>query len=280
MTIKTIAVSLNDIDNLDSFLPTVAGIANAHQAHVSGIYVVPSVEVYAAYAGMAMADVVDTQRKRYEEMAASVREKFDHMLDANGLQGDWRQLDAINMNVSGEFCSAARVADLAIVTKVDPDTYCGVEAEFMGNVIMGAGRPVMIVPRGRVFDTVGKRALVGWNATRESARAVFDAIPILQAGDSITLTWIDPQKNRDEAGDMPGAELAATLARHGLKVTAEPMPTAHGDVGEALLNKASDSNADLLVMGAYGHSRVREFVFGGASETVLKRAGLPVLMSH
>jgi hypothetical protein len=75
-----------------------------------------------------------------KRLADSVRKKFDHMLDANGLQGEWHRLDAINMNVSSEFCSAARVADLAIIAKVDPDSYCGVEAEFMGNVIMGAGQ--------------------------------------------------------------------------------------------------------------------------------------------
>ena len=280
MTIKTIAVSLNDIENLDHLLPAAAAMANAHGAHLSGVYVIPSVEVYAAYAGMAMADIVDTQRKRYIEMASKVREKFSHALDANGLQGEWHQLDAINMSVSREFCEAARVADLAIIAQVDNDTYCGVEAEFAGNVVLGVGRPVLIVPRGKSFDAVGKKVVMGWNATREAARAVFDAVPVLPTGADITLVWADPQKVRDEAGDMPGTEMASALSRHGFSVSAEPMPTAGDNPGEALLTKAMDAGADLLVMGAYGHSRVREFVFGGASEAVLKNAKLPVLMSH
>lgn len=280
MTVKTIALSLNDIDNLDNLLRTAAGIAGANNAHLSGIYVIPSVEVYAAYAGMAMADVVDTQRKRYLELAGSVKEKFAHALDANGLQGDFHQLDAINMSVSREFCEAARVADLAIIAQVDRDTYCGVEAEFAENVVLGAGRPVLIVPRGKAFDAIGSKVVMGWNGSREAARACFDALDVASPDADVTLVWVDPQKSRDEAGNVPGSELASALARHGLKVTAEPMPTSDEDAGSALLAKAADVGADLLVMGAYGHSRVREFVFGGASETVIRGAQLPVLMSH
>jgi nucleotide-binding universal stress UspA family protein len=280
MTVKTIALSLNDIDNLDHLLPTAAAIANANDAHLSGVYVIPSVEVYAAYAGMAMADVVDTQRKRYLSMAKSVQEKFAHTLDANGLQGEFHQLDAINMSVSREFCEAARVADLAIIAQVDRDTYCGVEAEFAENVVMGVGRPVLIVPRGKSYGAIGKKVVMGWNGTREAARACFDALALTGAGSDVTLVWVDPQKTRAEAGNLPGTEMASALARHGIKVTAEPMPTADENAGAALLTKAGDIGADLLVMGAYGHSRVREFVFGGASETVIKSAPLPVLMSH
>lgn len=280
MTVKTIALSLNDIDNLDHLLPTAAAIANANDAHLSGVYVIPSVEVYAAYAGMAMADVVDTQRKRYLEMAKSVQEKFAHILDINGLQGEFHQLDAINMTVSREFCEAARVADLAVIAQVDRDTYCGVEAEFAENVVLGVGRPVLIVPRGRSFDGLGKKVVMGWNGAREAARACFDALALVGKDAEVSLVWVDPQKARAEAGNAPGTEMASALARHGLKVSAEPMPTSDENAGEALLTKASDMGADLLVMGAYGHSRVREFVFGGASETVIKSAKLPVLMSH
>lgn len=280
MTVKTIALSLNDIDNLDYLLPTAAALATAHDAHLSGVYVIPSVEVYAAYAGMAMADVVDTQRKRYLEMAKSVREKFNHILKLNSLQGEWHELDAINMSVSREFCEAARVADLAVIAQVDRDVYCGVEAEFAENVVLGAGRPVLVVPRGKSFDTIGSKVVMGWNSKREAARACFDALALLNKDSDVTLVWVDPQKTRAEAGNLPGTEMASALARHGIKVAAEPMPTSDEDAGSALLAKAADVNADLLVIGAYGHSRVREFVFGGATDTVLKGAGLPVLMAH
>jgi nucleotide-binding universal stress UspA family protein len=280
MTIKTIAVSLNDVDNLDHLLPTAVAMAVAHDAHLSGVYVIPSVEVYAAYSGMAMAEVVDTQRKRYLEMSDGVRGKFARALDANGLQGEFHQLDAISVTIAREFCEAARVADVAVIAQVDSENHGGVEGEFAGTVAMDLGRPVVIVPRGRSFDPVGSKVVIGWNGTREAARACFDALPMLQAGADITLVWVDPQKNAREAGNVPGTEMASALARHGFKVTAEPMPTANGDAGEALLTKANDIGADLLVMGAYGHSRLRQFVFGGASETVLSGAPLPVLMSH
>ncbi len=280
MTIRTIAVSLNDVDNLDHLLATAVGIAMANDAHLSGVYVIPSVEVYAAYSGMAMAEVVDTQRKRYLEMSDGVRARFAHALDANGLQGEFHQLDAISVTVSREFTEAARVADLAIIAQVDAEGRGGVESDFPGNVVLGAGRPVLIVPRGKSFDPVGQKVVMGWNGSREAANACFGALALLRKGAEITLVWVDPQKSPEVAGNVPGTELASALARHGFKVSAEPMPTSHGDAGEALLTKASDIGADLLVMGAYGHSRLREFVFGGASETVLSGAPLPVLMSH
>ena len=280
MNPKTFVVSLNDTGNLDHLLDTCSSLASHHGAHVSGVYIIPSVEVYAVYGGIAMADVVDDQRQRYQAMAIEVREKFERTMALNSLSYDWRELDAISSSIGREFAQQCRLADLVMIGQVVADTSCGVEPGFAEYVVMEAGRPVLLLPRGKSFKSIGNKVLMGWNGAKEAARACFDALPLLSADSEVDIVWVDPQKQSGLAGNLPGAELATTFARHNIRVTSEPMPTADSDVGNALLTRAGDSGADLLVMGAYGHSRVREFVFGGATEHVLNNMTVPVLMSH
>ncbi len=280
MNPRTFVVSLNDTDNLDHLLATCSQLAARNEAHVIGVYIIPSVEVYAVYGGIAMADVVDTQRKRYQAMGQKVRQKFERIMSVNALSHEWRELDAISSSIGREFVQQCRFADLTIIAQVEANENCGVEPSFAEYVVMEAGRPVLLVPRGKSFETIGGKVLMGWNGAKEAARACFDALPFLPADSEVSIVWVDPQKQRSLAGNVPGAELAATLARHNINVTAEPMPTADSDAGRALLARVEDVGADLLVMGAYGHSRVREFVFGGATEHVLSNTMVPVLMSH
>jgi nucleotide-binding universal stress UspA family protein len=167
-----------------------------------------------------------------------------------------------------------------IASQVNAESNTGVELDFVERVIMGSGRPVLLVPYALDFAGCGRRALIAWNGTRESARAAFDAVPLLKSAESVTISWVDPQKALDTPGSLPGAELANALARHGIKATAEGFPTAGLTAGEALKTRLADLGADLLVMGAYGHTRVREFVFGGATRFILETMPVPVLMSH
>ncbi len=280
MAPKTFVISLNDTENLDHLLVSCTSLATRHEAHVIGVYIIPSVEVYAVYGGIAMADVVDAQRQRYMSMAKQMREKFERAMTLNSLSYEWRELDAISSSIGREFAQQCRFADLAVIAQVDTDEFCGVEPSFAEYVVMEAGRPVLLMPRGKAFETIGSKVLMGWNGSKEAARACFDALPLVSADGEVDLVWVDPQKQRGLAGSVPGAELATTFARHNIKVSAEPMPTADSDAGSALLMRAGDTGADLLVMGAYGHSRVREFVFGGATEHVLNNMTVPVLMSH
>ena len=170
--------------------------------------------------------------------------------------------------------------DLVVVSQVDREGDSGIEADFAERVVMESGRPVLVVPLYGAFSECGRRAMVAWNGRREAARAAFDAVPLLQACEAVRVTWLDPQDALDVPGSLPGAELATALSRHGIDVTAEALPTAGIGVGEALLSHASDLGADLLVMGAYGHSRTREYVFGGATRTIFDSMTVPVLMSH
>ena len=122
--------------------------------------------------------------------------------------------------------------------------------------------------------------LVAWNSRREAARAVFDALPILQCANEVKVVWVYPQSEYDLVQYVPTADICTALARYGVKCQATAQLRPRASVGETLLACAEDMSADLMVMGCYGHTRLREFVFGGASRHVLAHMSLPVLMSH
>jgi len=147
-------------------------------------------------------------------------------------------------------------------------------------VTLASGRPILVVPYAGHFETVGRRVLVGWNATREAARAVNDAMPLLAAAEMVTVLTIDAREGPHGHGELPGADISLHMARHGVKAGIERTVSADLSVGDVLLSRAADLGADLLVMGAYGHSRARELLLGGATRALLRSMTIPVLMSH
>ncbi|HUE45707.1 MAG TPA: universal stress protein [Aestuariivirgaceae bacterium] len=284
MAYRTILVCLNDIARNPVLLDLTSDIAERQDAHVIGLYVLPAVRIYPAIGPGMYAEVIEEFRDSFKARAAEVRRQFDGHMQAKGIAAEWRFVDSRFPEIAATVIEHARQADLVVVSQVDPDSDSGIDIDFAERIVMDSGRPVLVVPAFGTFKRCGPRALVGWNGRREAARAAFDAVPLLQACESVQVTWLDPQNDMDVSGDVPGslagAELATALARHGLKVTAEAMPTSGIGAGEALLSHASDLGADLLVMGAYGHSRTREYVFGGATRTILGSMTIPVLMSH
>lgn len=160
----------------------------------------------------------------------------------------------------------------------DSDT--GTRSGFLDQLVLSTGRPLLLVPYAGRFPSVGKNVLVAWNAKPEAARAVTDALPLLARANSVQVMAFDPEGNRSGHGENPGADIALYLARHGVKATASRQHCGSDEVGVQILSRAADIDADLIVMGAYGHSRVRELVLGGVTRTILDSMTVPVLMSH
>jgi nucleotide-binding universal stress UspA family protein len=207
-----------------------------------------------------------------------MREAFDHATGIRGLSAEWRE---IAEGPDADPALHARYADLAILGQLDPER---AETDLLRprpeQVALASGRPVLIVPYAGHFDNVGRRVLIAWNATREAARAVSDSMPLLTSAALVTVLTIDPREGPHGHGEIPGADIALHLARHGVKTETERTISAGLPVGEALLSRAADLGADLIVMGAYGHSRVRELLLGGATRSMLRSMTVPVLMSH
>ena len=280
MTCKTIVVCLNETDRADTLIAVASGLAARCEAHVIGLYVIPAMQVYPAVGMYMTAEVFEGHRKYFQERADGVAARFKEAMRREGLSSDWRHVESTSPLIADVVIQHGLAADLVVISQTNKDSEDGVELDFAERVVMEAGRPVLIVPLYGNFSNIGTCVLAGWNATRESSRAIFDAVPLMQAADKVYVCWVDPSKDEDAAGQLPGAEIAATLARHDIKATVEPLPTSGLMAGEALISHAADIGADLLVMGAYGHTRMREFVFGGATQYVLQSMTLPVLLSH
>jgi nucleotide-binding universal stress UspA family protein len=280
MAFKTVLVCLNEVDRIPVLLNLAAGIAAKQNAHVVGLYVVPAVRVYPAIGPGMAAQVVEDVREFFNARSDQVKQQFEAHMRQQTIEAEWRLVDSSYPDIAAAVIEHGLQSDLIIVNQVNPESMAGIELDFTERVVMESGRPVLIVPSFGEFRECGHTVLVGWNATREAARAAFDSVPILRHAGAVRVAWVDPQESLDGPGFLPGAELATALARHGVKVTAEGIPTSGIGAGEALLSHASDLGADLLVMGAYGHNRLREYVFGGATRTILQSMTVPVLMSH
>ncbi|MEO6898205.1 MAG: universal stress protein [Caldimonas sp.] len=173
-----------------------------------------------------------------------------------------------------------RCSDLVVVGQSEPGTVIeSVERDFAQQVLMNVGRPVIVVPFAGEFASVGRRVLVAWNGGREAAVAARDALPFLQAANHVELLSIGRLQG-DTGGRRNGLDDAQRwLARHGVDARCREASDA-GDVGETLLSRAADLGADLVVMGAYGHSRMRQWALGGATRSMLAHMTVPVLMAR
>ncbi|MFO1068709.1 MAG: universal stress protein [Geminicoccaceae bacterium] len=183
-------------------------------------------------------------------------------------------------SMPGRLARMARHADLTIIGQPDPaasgvDDTLKVEAAFLDS-----GRPALVVPYIGAAAALPAHVLVCWDGSREAARAVGDAMPFLKPAERVTVLVVDAGKLQPAVGELPGADIGRHLARHG--VTAEIRSVASGGlgIGDTILTEASDARADLVVMGGYGHSRLRELVLGGATRHLLAHMTVPVLLAH
>ncbi len=280
MTIKTIAVSLVDIERQDAVMNAAFSLAAVHDAHVLGVYVVPSPNVIAVPAsfGAMAADLNNSQH--FADKLEDVKARFEDAARRHDVRAEWRRVDGETGLLATAMLKHAPYADLIVAGQVNSSTSNHIEPDFAERLVLESGRPVVIIPNMGTFKTVATNVIVGWNATREAMRAAFDAVPVIKQAKRVELLWANARDEPEVAGDLPGAELAAVLARHDIKVVTRSISASDLAPADALLNEAADNGADLIVIGAYGHSRLREFVFGGVTRSLLQNMTAPVLMSH
>ncbi|WP_342643250.1 universal stress protein [Rhodoligotrophos ferricapiens] len=277
MGYKTIVVSLNDVERAGVVLGLAAKLAGRYGAHLLGVYVIPAVQVYPAIAMQITPEIMDTQRQYYEERAEQVKQLFDQTVAAQGLSAEWRQVDAEGSIIADAVVAFGRNADLIIAGQVDPDSETMVEIDLCERLLLETGRPLLVIPSSGSFDDIGTEVTVAWNAKREASRAVFDALPLLKQAKHTVILCV----NRDgEDEPLAGTAIAAALARHGVKADIHRSVVKDISVGDEILSRISDFGSDLVVMGGYGKSRMREFMFGGATRDILHHMTVPVLISH
>jgi nucleotide-binding universal stress UspA family protein len=281
MQFKDILVGLDTAPAARGRIELAASLAARCEAHLIGLHTRISAELSTrrGYFDQAILDplYLDFEEKLRAE-AEVTRLLFEEIAGRYGVSAEWRGAPGYPSEAAALH---GRYADLIVLGQLDPDdAQAPLFRPVPEEVALTVGRPILLIPYAGHFTEVGRHVLIGWDASREATRAVNDAMPLLAAAKSVTILAIDPADARAGHGAIPGADIALHLARHGVAARVESTVSAGIGIGNALLSRASDLEADLLVMGAYGHSRVRELLLGGATRTVLESMTLPVLLAH
>lgn len=280
MSYKTILASLNEISQLDCILRAATSIAKKEGAHIVGLYVIPGIELKLASEIETLPIEDDTLQKHYTQQEKSVRSTFEEAVKEAGVQGEFQVLVAPWPHISRTVVEEARQADLVIVGYSSSESNRALGADFSEEVLSGSGRPTLVMPPTGHSGFPIDRIMIGWNGSREATRAIFDAIPLLKQADDVLIAAEESDTALGETRmDARKNALIRALIRQGIKARIIGLDGSH-DVGEALLTRAESRRADLLVIGAYGHARLREFLLGGATRSVLKGMKCGVLFSH
>lgn len=278
MPIRDIIVHIDESKNCEARISTAVDLVSDTDAHLTGVYIKPSIYLPAYVMAQVGPEVMEVHRKMVAETASKAEAAFLKSVKAAGIKGEWRLAEG---PIDEIITLHARHADLAIIGQTDPDGNAEADSlDVPGHVILFSGRPVIVVPFIGKFRKLGKNVLIAWNGSREAARAVNDALPLLQMAKTVTVLVLNPQKGAGRHGDLPGADISLHLARHGVKVEAAQSFADDIEAGDMLLSRAADIGADLIVMGGYGRSRLRELVMGGVSRHLLQHMTVPVFMAH
>lgn len=279
MSYRTIVVHVDQTAPAESRIKLATRLALREDAHLIGTAMsgVPRF-MYAGdpfdASGAIIADYLELAGKR----ANAALDRFDAITSAMGLSSAERR--TCRDDEYAGLCLQARYADLLILGQAMPGSGEGsLLQDLPQHVVLHSGKPVLIVPYAGDFPTLGERPLIAWDGSLEAAHAAAAAIPLLRRSSQATLAVFGAEPGYDAHGEDPGADIALYLARHGVKVDVQRQP-ASADTGNAILSLAATMAADLLVMGAYGHSRLRQFMVGGTTRTILETMTLPVLMAH
>lgn len=280
MSYKTVLVALNEINRLDSLNASAVRVAKIDGGFVRGLYTIPAAQIYPSTGFEAVPQMFEGHQTFFKNNLAKVKSAFETALKKAKLEGEFISIEGRSPLISDEIISHGKSADIIIVSATDPAEVSGVELDCIERVLIGAGRPLLVLPRSNDHVLDLDRVVIGWNGGREAARAVFDSIPLMQTSKSVDVVCVDPKNEERVTPEEPGRRIVATLQRHKIKAAAKTMEGGGESAGKALIKHAKEIDAGLIVMGAYGHSRLREFVFGGATRHVLDDMARPVLMSH
>jgi len=261
-------------DVATDFAVSVAAMLDSHLTGIAFRYepLVPLTDRYGF-----PAEVMESQRVENEKAAKAAMAKFDDAARRAAVSAESRMLDGPVASAPDVFAKVARRFDLAVMGQPEPETPA-FERLIVEAALFDSARPVLIVPYIQRSGLTLERVMVCWDGSRSAARAVADAMPLLVRAKATEVLTVasEPAKSNE----MPGADIAHHLARHGVKVEVDSIVTVETDIASTILSHAADISADFLVMGGYGHSRLREFVLGGVTRGILGSMTLPTLMSH
>jgi nucleotide-binding universal stress UspA family protein len=253
-------------------------LAKAFGAHATGVSFGIESLVVPSYFGAIPGEVVAQIRQESEDAARSAADRFMKAAKAAGVDADVRPMTATIDRAMDSFGRLARLHDLTVVGQPNPDRP-GPQADFLEAALFESGRAVLIVPYIQKKPMELNRVMIAWDGGRAATRALAEARPLLAKAKLVEVLVVETGK--PDSGQIPAADLARHLARHKLKVELRRvLASSKNEIDETILNEVSNAGVDLVVMGGYGHSRLREFVLGGTTRSMIQSMTAPVLMAH
>jgi nucleotide-binding universal stress UspA family protein len=278
MSFKDILVHVDSTPASRVRLRLALALARRFDARLSGLHVIPDPHVPPYFKPSAVQRIAEMYAENAREAAATAEALFREETENAGAVGAW---ECVGGELADSIAERARFTDLLILGQFDTEDPPAISAFLLpAKVVFGAASPILVVPNSQTSGELCKRVVAAWDGSREAARAIRDAMPLLKRAEQVSLLAIDPvrQGHIQDGPDAP--QMAAHLGRHGVPAEVTQASSERKNVSDALLAHAAEFGADLLVMGAYGHSRVWEFVAGGTTQDVLEKANIPVLMSR
>ncbi len=272
MTFKDIVVHQGEDTHAARRLNASLELAKQFNARLTGVYVL----TYPTIPGFVQTDLPsEIIKQRYNEIRIDGEDKrteFDAATAGEDIVAEFRVMEG---DPADAVTLCGRYSDLLVVGQPDPDSPAVTDG-LAEELLMASGRPILIVPYTGNQSQIGRRVMVAWRATREATRAVHDAMPILEQAEEVIVYSVNPE-DRDH---IAGADICTHLARHGVNATPRHIVAPDMGVGDSILSAVADNSIDLLVMGGYGHSRLRELAFGGATREIMHAMTCPVMISH
>lgn len=280
MAYQTLVADLSCEDVSVDILAISLMLAEQHGSHLTGLHVMSPMDVYVSMEVPIPAQVTRQMAEQRRVLNDRLKQQFEEKTVNQNFVAEWRCVDPGIGSTSDVITEFGNTSDLLIMSQFDGDKPGVSRGDLPAHVLSRSGRPVLIVPRNYKPKSIGNRVFVAWDGRRESTRALFGALPLLRRADSVRLHRINPP-NHDRHQVMGiTEELANTLSRHGVSVEVSHSDARTMEIGEELLGFARDMDADVVVMGSYGHSAVRDFLLGSTTRYMLSSMHVPLLMSN
>lgn len=281
MSFKTLLVLLDEAEDSPNRLDAACGLADAHSAHLNVLTMTQQRANHMAVSLHAAAAMIDWgQIEEARKMAQSIAAVAKQKLDARGNLGETRWASAELFGLREVVGIEGRYADLIVTGQAAVKRCRNLREVALEGALFSSGRPVLLIPANWGNAISARHCIVAWDGSREAARAINDATPFLDRAEKITIVVVDPKPGFEGLGPDPGADIATILARHCSNVELDQIPSSGVSLAEAVLARAAVAAGDLIVMGSYGRSMMRETIFGGVSREMIEKTTVPLLLSH
>ncbi|ESW71700.1 universal stress protein [Mesorhizobium sp. LSJC268A00] len=277
MRFKTIVAILQNEQDAERVLDCAIPLADRFESHLIGIHAEALPVPYTSATGFPDTEFLQVSADMNRERAEKLQALFVGRIENSGLSFEWRSLESFSGDSALTGISSVRAADLIIAAQRETggDTSADVDT-----LVYDAGRPVLVVPHEGPLVTTFKHVLLAWNGSKEAARAAFDALPFIIEAEKTDILVIDPPDTLDDNPEAAGAEIAAALSRHGATVSVSVQKSGNASVDDVIQTRIAETGADLLVLGAYSHSWLRQLLFGGVTRTVLRSVPVAAFLSR